>query len=455
MIHKIFFVFFLMCSSLAFLQGEEKEEIRVQLSTTSSLTPIYLAKMQNQGSTLDRAYIHQLEAILYFDLSYNGYTKVLPPQPDKEKILSQKETQTAFNPIVWKSKGIPYLIKVSISEKMLSALAFSTASGSLKQFNDIPLSGNLGQDRHQIHKLADALLLALLDKQGVANSRILYSLQTNTSYSEGSKWHSEIWECDWDGENARQITRENSYCITPVFIPSLSDSATDRFLYVSYKIGQPKIHIASVKQGMGRRFIDLRGNQLLPSISPQKDKIAFISDAAGRSDLFIQPFHPEKGEIGKPIQLYSFPRSTQASPTFSPDGSKIAFVSDKDGPPRIYVISATPSSKRANPILLTKQNQESSCPAWSPDGRKLAYSAKTNGIRQIWIYDFKTEEETQLTEGPGNKENPVWAQDSLHLVFNSTDAAASELYLVNLNQPEAIKITKGPGKKHYPAWGTR
>ena len=215
----------------------------------------------------------------------------------------------------------------------------------------------------------------------------------------------------------------------------------------------------STSSGVGKRLIDLRGNQLLPAISPKRDKVAFICDAAGkadgRTDLFLQEFHPEKGETGKPVQLFSYPRSTQASPTFSPDGSKLAFVSDKDGKPRIYVISATFTSKRPTPVLITKQNQENSCPSWSPDGKKLAYSAKTKGTRQIWIYDFETKEEWQLTDGTGNKENPSWAPDSKHLVFNSTDGHISELYIVNLNQPDVVKISQGAGIKHYPAWGTR
>jgi TolB protein len=105
--------------------------------------------------------------------------------------------------------------------------------------------------------------------------------------------------------------------------------------------------------------------------------------------------------------------------------------------------------------LITKKSRESSCPTWSPDGTKLAYSAKTDGIRQIWTYDFTTGEESQLTFGPGNKENPCWANNSMHLVFNSTDGNSSDLYVVNLNQPEAIKITKGQGKNHYPTWGPR
>lgn len=434
----------------------ENQEIRVHLSTASSLAPVYVGKFDGQAS-FDRSYLDQLESAFQYDLNYNGVTKTLPQNEQKEKVLSAQDPKQAFVPALWKSFGVAYAIRVTIIDKILSAHVFSTQSGSLKHFSDIPLSGTLAQDKRQIHRLADSIHKSLFGKEGVATTRILYAMQVSETRADSGRWTSEIWECDWDGSNARQITRERSYCVTPVFIPANAKypGANDRFLYVSYKLGQPKIFLASLKEGIGRRLVDLRGNQLLPAISHQRDKMAFICDASGRSDLFLQTFNPQTGDVGKPVQLFSYPHSTQASPTFSPDGSKVAFVSDKDGHMRIFVIPVALSEKRAEAQLISKQNNENSCPSWSPDGRKLAYSAKTNGVRQIWTYDFATREEKQLTSGPGNKENPSWAPDSLHLVFNSTDGSSSELFVVNLNQPEAIKISKGQGKKHYPTWGPR
>jgi TolB protein len=452
MLKSLLSIWTVTASALLFGAGAESDqEIRVHLTTDSPLTPVYLGRLKAEQSSFDANFLNQLDTILQFDFNYNGTTQVVTRSTEKEQVLQQKEKSVAFHPKTWKDFGIPYVIQPVISDKTLSVLVFSVESGSLKYFNDIPLTGELVYDRRQLHKLADGIYKALFNSDGIASTRLLYSVQFKNPKPDGSQWISEIWECDWDGNNARQVTKEGSYSVTPVAIPSKSD----RFLYVSYKLGQPKIYLASLKEGVGKRLIDLRGNQLLPAISLQRDKIAFICDAGGRTDLFVQAFHPEKGEIGKPVQLFSYPRSTQASPTFNPDGSKVAFVSDKDGSPRIYVIPSTVSAKRANPSLITKQNSESSCPSWSPDGKKLAYSAKTNGVRQIWIYDFETREETQLTSGPGHKENPCWAPDSLHIVFNSTDASSSELYLVNLHQPETIKITRGPGKKHYPTWGKR
>ncbi|HEY5259336.1 MAG TPA: Tol-Pal system protein TolB, partial [Rhabdochlamydiaceae bacterium] len=343
-------------------------------------------------------YLRQLDAVLRFDMSYSGYT--VPVSAD---------TRAAFT-----FSGIVKAKKLTLSIMQ---------GNQSKQYKDIPLSGSLDIDRRQIHKMSDLIVKNLFGRDGVASSKMLFAIQAQ----QDNNWVSEIWQSDWDGGNLTQITKEKSYCVSPVFIPAKAGRISNRFIYVSYKLGQPKIYLASTDEGKGRRIVDLKGNQLLPTVSPNRNKIAFICDAAGRTDLFIQSINAEQGEMGKPVQLFSYPRSTQASPTFSPDGSQIAFVSDKDGSPRIYVIPTQVKKQRADATLITKKNSESSCPSWSPDGTKLAYSAKTKGIRQIWIYDFNAGEERQLTDGPGNKENPCWASDSMHMVFNSTDASSSEI----------------------------
>ncbi len=433
----------------------DEPEIRVYLPTQNPRAPIYVGKLQSHKAAWDTSYLSQLESILEYDLNYNGLSQVVPRSPDREQLLQITPIHRAFDALFWKKSGTPYVVKWTLSDKHIDVSLFAVNTGLIKHFNEIALTGQLHHDRRQIHKLADGITKTFFQKEGIANTRILYCYQVKNPKPDGSEWISEIWECDWDGANARQITHESSYCVTPVLMPSYASYSQERFLYVSYKLGQPKIYIASLKEGVGQRLISLKGNQLLPAVSPRRDKLAFISDAAGRTDLFLQPLNPKTGEGGTPIQLYSYPRATQASPTFSPDGSQLAFVSDKDGGMRIYTISATPNAQRTAVHLISKKNRENSCPCWSPDGKKLAYSAKTSGTRQIWIYDFETDEEWQLTSGEGHKENPSWAPDSQHLVFNSTNAASSELYIVNLNQPEALKISIGQGNKHYPTWGAR
>lgn len=436
---KVFLKILLLSIALCSVCGNE---IRICLNSGTALKPLYLGELSSPDHSYTPKELTELRQVLVYDLNYNGETVVMPTQDVREQALNR-----SFDPAPWKQWGVAYLVKAIIRQNALLVTVMCTRTGDVKQFPPVTLTHQLSQDRKRLHRLSDAIHKSLFGAEGIAQTRILYAVKQK---SESGRYISEIWCCDWDGANPRQLTHHRNYSITPVAVPFNSRYNSDQFLYVSYQSGPSKIFLASMNGAPGHRIVPLRGNQLLPAISPQRDKIAFISDVDGHSDLFLQPLNTE----GKPIQLFSFPRSTQASPTFSPDGSQIAFVSDKDGSPRIYIISAIPQSRRATPLMITKRNSENSCPAWSPDGKKIAYSGKTKGVRQIWIYDVETGEEKQLTEGATNKENPSWARNSRHLTFNSTDGHRSELYVVNLNQPDAIQISSGFGVKHYPSWGS-
>ncbi len=455
---KIYFFFLLLlCSGfIKEIQGvsllEDSHPIMIQLNP---LKPLYLAPFIHQTDFPD-SYIKQLEEILAFDLNHNGETYLVQRSSSNDQLLTSENFENLGQAKDWKAQQVFYVVKARIHHRTLSALMLSIENQNLKGTDMIPLSGDLSRDRRQIHKLADTIHQALFGTEGIASTRILYTIKTQASQGN-AKWASEVWEVDFDGHHPHQVTTGNHYCVTPVYIPPKPGYMAGGFLYVSYQIGQPKIYMSSLQGGTGQRLIYLRGNQLMPTISPQRDKIAFISDVTGNPDLFLQLFNPEVGTLGKPQQIFSARQATQGSPTFSPDGKRIAFVSDKDGSPRIYVMDIPePGSSLSTikAILISKQNRENSAPCWSPDGSKIAYCARTSGDRQIWMYDFATHQERPLTQGPGNKENPSWAPNSLHLVFNSGDAQTSELYIINLNQPDMRQITFGEGEKRFPNWGS-
>jgi len=409
---------------IAFNWAFANDELEVLLSTQSPLTFIHVSNFNKEQSSFDQSYINSLQKVLEFDLNYNGKTTVVKEFKDK----------------------IPLSVKVKIVKKEL--LIDVITSAKQKTSSSISLSGILDVDRRRIHLMHDELMQKLFNVRGIAALRLLYTVRIPNPYEGGQKWLSEVWMCDYDGNNRKQITFENNYCVHPIFLPE----KRDRFIYVSYKTGMPKIYESNIKNTFSRPVLSIRGNQLLPAVAV--NKIAFICDAAGRPDLFLQKTDVEGKEAGKAIQLFAAPRSTQASPAFSPDGNKIAFVSDKDGSPRIYMIKISEEEIHERPLahLLTRKNGENVSPSWSCDGTKLAFSAKTDGVRQIWVYDFITGEEWQLTKGPESKENPVWAPDNLHIVYNTEDKESSELYIINLNQQQAVKISAGVGKKRFPVW---
>lgn len=421
------------------------QELEVRLSTRSQQKPIYISTFHS--SNADWRFYEELRNVLEFDLNTGGFASVVDRKQEFEETFHFPNVRDSFDLSLWKKEKIPFCIAANASQDQLEITVFNIEKGTSKRYPPTSL------DRRGVHQLADAIHKDLFSKEGIASLHIIYTQRTKDGTQKGHDWLSEVWIADSDGANAKQITTEKSYCLSPYFLPNKAGE----FFYVSEKSGQSKIYRASLSNPKGELMVELRGNQALPSLSKKGNQMAFITDVAGRPDLFIQNFDEKGKMIGKARQMFSAARATQATPTFSPDGKQVAFVSDKDGPPRIYLLNV-PSSKdtqRPNPRLLTKKNRENTSPSWSPDGTKLAYSAKVDGVRQIWIYDFLTEEETPLTTGPENKENPSWAPDSFHLVYNTEVEETSELYLIHLNQSEPIQISKGPGQKRFASWEQR
>ena len=437
-------LFFLLFATISLAHAGE--EIVVKLPTESNLEKIYVTETGNATNDYQKA----LFRIFLDDLDFFGKFERVGTTKEHEDLFTKSDLKEAFGHPKWESEKIAFVLKPEIDGNGLSAYLFSTKNRSLMHVKRLSLSGSISDDRRTIHKLADGIHKLIFGKDGITSSRILFAKQDEIKGEETPQWRSNIWQCDYDGANLTQLTN-GEYAISPTFFPAKSGYKSSQYLYVSYRTGLQKIYLGNQKSPL----ITLRGNQLLPTISADQSKLAFISDASGRADLFIQNIDPFRGLQGKPIQVYSFPSSVQASPTFSPDGKKIAFVSDKEGTPRIYLVD-TPigfaGGKRPETVCLTTTHRENTCPSWSPDGRKLAYSAKVEGVRQIWVYDFDKNEEVAVTSGPLHKENPSWAPNSFHIIYNTCDNDESELYVMNLNEKSPRRISKGAGKKHYPSW---
>lgn len=444
--------FFLFISFFASMRAHATS-LTIPLHTATSSQAVYVGDVQATCSDLSPSYLATLRDVLLFDLNHNGATYV---QPQNEEAEYRLKGHGCFAPLFWKNRQSSFVLRPTVEKHTLSIDCLTVHTGVKTSFSSRLLSGELAHDRHIIHQIADHVCKEITGTYGIAATKILYAVKVPKPGKESRQFASEIWEIDYDGEGKKQLTAEGTYCISPCSFPVQGPFTRSRFLYVNYRQGPSKIYTARFSDTQGVPLISLRGNQLLPTLSPQGHLIAFISDASGRADLFIQPMSLRHGPSGKPIQVYSFPRSVQSSPTFSPDGKQIAFVSDRDGSPRIYLID-TPYPRRKLPVkltCLTTKHRQNMNPCWSPDGTKLAYSAKIDGVRQIMVYDFTTKEEIQLTDGNCHKENPSFAPNSLHLVFHAVNSS-SELFVINLKQRKAHQITRGSGDCHYPHWSAR
>ncbi|MBM3194215.1 MAG: hypothetical protein FJZ60_00440 [Chlamydiae bacterium] len=438
----------LFCSALFGL--EKSSPIIVPLETVKSLPSLYFSETMGNGQ-IKPDYKETLLEILQEDIQQSYHFDLVMGKLDMEPLVSVPLQKQVKELSAFKSD---FILLPKIEQKKFILKLYESRFHTSTVVGEFPIKEKLDVDRLAMHQLFDALHQKIFQQSGIASSKILFCKKTADIDGE---WISDIYEIQQDGSFLKKISTSQNYLITPIMIPKTKTGSDYEYLFVSYEKGQPKIFKGHSKHNQSIPLLPMRGNQLLPALSPLGDKIAFICDASGKTDLFLQQFHPSKGAIGKPIQLFSKPNSTQASPSFSPCGSKIAFVSDKDGSPKIYILEIIDAIRlqKTPPVrLLSANHKESTCPCWSLDGKKIAFCAMSEGYRQIWVLDLEKKIEMPITSGPIDKENPSWAPDSIHLVYNTT-GQESQIYTIDIVKQKPVKLTEGDGISHFPSWEQR
>jgi len=88
----------------------------------------------------------------------------------------------------------------------------------------------------------------------------------------------------------------------------------------------------------------------------------------------------------------------------------------------------------------------------SPDGQRIVTSSKRTGNWEVWIYDLRTTQWTQVTKDPADDFEAKWSPDSSTLVFCSTRTGQKDIWTIDLKSGALKQITFSEDDDEYPAW---
>jgi Tol biopolymer transport system component/C-terminal processing protease CtpA/Prc len=119
--------------------------------------------------------------------------------------------------------------------------------------------------------------------------------------------------------------------------------------------------------------------------------------------------------------------------SLSPDGRKVAFIVHGE-------IFAASAKDGGNAMRVTETPEEESQVEWAPDSRRIVYTSDRDGPDHVFVYDFGSNTETQITHGSQSDISPHWSPDGSTIVYTRD---ASELRLLNISSHADRLVAKG------------
>ena len=156
-----------------------------------------------------------------------------------------------------------------------------------------------------------------------------------------------------------------------------------------------------------------------PAISPQGDRVAFITNRDDYFALYVMNTldggNVEKVRGGQTTNDFEELHLLTPGISWSPDGRRIA-VATKAGAQDAIILAdvATGDDEK-----LTFDLDGIFSIDWSPDGNRMAFIGNTVDRSDVYVYDFTTRQLTNLTNDIFTDSDPCWSPDGTTVYFSS------------------------------------
>lgn len=398
--------------------------------------PLAVAPLQPLCGASTNAEIAQLgRKILIDDLEFSTFFELLL---DTENYLEKPESCSlspgTFDYSNWSLIGAELLIKAgySLSGKTLVAefRLYDTLEGKM-------LIGKRYRSRAKnirllFHKFTNLVVEKVTGLPGEFTAKIAFCGRLHGEPNQ------ELYSCDYDGHELRQITRNNSISISPAW-----SNDTNKIVYTSYRNDNPDLYLINLTKGKEVLLSRRKGINVAADWSADDRHLTLMQRYKSHSEITIID-----SSSGVTVRRLTNSSSNQASPCWSPDNSQIAFVSDRSGTPHIYMTPVSGGPWRR----LTKLDAYNADPDWSAYNDKIVFTSRIDGIFQICTIHPDGTGYQQLTYTRSNCEVPCWSPNGRHILFTKKINKIRQLMIMDEKGRNLKQITFDKIEKKGPSW---
>lgn len=426
----------MMCAALAVAAVVNAQTPRVQLESRGGDTRVNIAVPPLAAETPGLGELcKEMANVIAYDLEFSGLFRLLDPVRYPLGFTGFDADVTKLDRGAWAATGASQLVFGSVAAEGDQIVGrfrlFDLATGDQVVGQELRVARQFA--RLAAHRFSEEIVKYTDGEPGIGSSEIVFSA--------GKTGQKEIWVADYDGANARAVTKHGSISIKPKISPD-----GGKIAYLSYKDRYTYLYVFDRRSGTSTPLSKEVGLNIAPAWSPDGRTIALTLSKDGNTEIYL------KNADGSNPRRLTHNRDGDTSPSFSPDGKRIVFVSDRGGSPQVYTMNADGSGQ----TRLSLQGGNSYDPVWSPDGQWIAYVVERKGASfQIYIIPAEGGDARQVTSGSGN-ESPSWSADSRNVIFMSSRSGGKQLWTVNLLTGEERKVPGLQGQScEGPTWGPR
>jgi TolB protein len=145
-------------------------------------------------------------------------------------------------------------------------------------------------------------------------------------------------------------------------------------------------------------------------------------------------------------------RNIVLTPRFAPNSHSLIYFTYEDRlKPKVKSLDL--NTKKST--LLREFPGMAYAPRYTPNGEALLLAIEKKGVSNIYFYNPKSMEMTQITSCTSICTSPSSSPTQRHIVFNSDMGGGRNLYVIDSNGKNIRRISFGNGKYTNPVWSPR